>query len=409
MRGAGDGSQRRSYARYGIGSAQGGCPQRLLDGPALRDLPLDQPRQQRIRALKVFPDKLPEALAKKLPPVVIVAGEEPLQHIEACDAVRAAARERGIEEREILHVEGNFAWGRLHEASASLSLFASAKLIELRLSGSNLGQEGGKALKTYADRLKGSDNVLLLAMGKLDFRQQKSAWFQALDKVGFFVPVWPVDSSRLGFWLRDRAGRHRLNLDMDAARLLAERTEGNLLAADQELQKLSLLLPPGTRVSPREVAGGVEDSARFDVFILIDACLKGEKARVSRIMAGLRGEGVEPPIILWALARELRTLLSLHQHLDQGQSFEHACKAQKPAIFEKRRPAYQQAIGRLPVKRLHKLLLFAQRLDLAIKGASPLPVQDGLHDLALTLSGGRGLLAELPSSYRHNPGSTMKR
>ncbi|SDO34088.1 DNA polymerase III, delta subunit [Halomonas shengliensis] len=350
--------------------------------------------------MKVFPDKLPETLARKLPPVVVVAGEEPLQHMEACDAVRAAARERGIEEREILHVEGNFAWGRLHEAAASLSLFASARLIELRLGGSNLGQEGAKALKAYADGIRERDDVLLLAMGKLDFRQQKSAWFQALDKAGLFVPVWPVDLSRLGFWLRDRASRHGLNLDLDAARLLGERTEGNLLAADQELQKLALLLPQGARVTPREVAGGVEDSARFDVFTLVDACLKGERSRVSRIMAGLAGEGVEPPIVLWALTRELRTLLSLHQHLDQGQSFDHACKAQKPSIFEKRRPAYQQAISRLPVKRLHKLLLFAQRLDLAIKGAAALPVQDGLHDLALTLAGGRGLLAELPASYR---------
>ncbi|MGJ7457412.1 DNA polymerase III subunit delta [Halomonas sp. RA08-2] len=350
--------------------------------------------------MKVFPDKLADALAKKLPSVVIVAGEEPLQHIEACDAVRAAARAKGIGEREILHVEGNFAWGRLHEASASLSLFASAKLIELRLAGNNLGQEGGKALKAYADQLKASDNVLLLAMGKLDFRQQKSAWFQALDKAGLFVPVWPVDPSRLGFWLRDRAQRHGLTLDLEAARLLGERTEGNLLAADQELQKLALLMAPNTRVSPRDVAGGVEDSARYDVFTLVDACLRGERVRVSRIMTGLRGEGVEPPIVLWALTRELRTLLSLHQHLDQGQSFEHACKAHKPSIFEKRRPVYQQAIGRLPAKRLHKLLLFAQRLDLAIKGAAALPVQDGLHDLALTLAGGRGLLAELPSSYR---------
>jgi DNA polymerase III subunit delta len=350
--------------------------------------------------VKVFPDKLPEALSKKLPPVVIVAGDEPLQHMEACDAVRAAARTKGIEEREVLHVEANFAWGRLRETAASLSLFASRKLIELRLGSSNLGQEGTKALKEHAEQLSGSDDVLLISMGKLDYRQQKSAWFQALDKVGLFVPVWPVDIARLGFWLRDRAQRHGLTLDLDAARLLGERTEGNLLAADQELQKLALLMPPGARIGPAQIAGGVEDSARYDVFTLVDACLKGERERVSRIMRGLRGEGVEAPIVLWALARELRTLLSLHQHLDQGQSFEHACKAQKPAIFDKRRPAYQQAIARLPMKRLHKLLLFAQRLDLAIKGATPLPTWDGLHDLALTLAGGRGLLAELPGSYR---------
>jgi DNA polymerase-3 subunit delta len=350
--------------------------------------------------VKVFADKLEEALARKLPPVVIVAGEEPLQHMEACDAVRRAAREGGVEEREVLHVEANFAWGRLTEAAASLSLFATRRLIEVRLGSSKPGQEGAKALREYAETLKNGDDILLLSAGKLDYREQKSAWFKALDKVGLFVPVWPVDASRLGYWLRDRAGRHGLSLDLDAARLLGERTEGNLLAADQELQKLALLLPQGARVTPREVAGGVEDSARYDVFTLMDACLRGERARVTRIMAGLRGEGVEAPIVLWALSRELRLLLSLHQHLDQGQSLEHACKAQKPPIFEKRRPAYQQAIARLPLKRLHKLLLFAQRLDLAIKGGSSVPLWDGLHDLALTLAGGRGLLAELPSSYR---------
>ena len=350
--------------------------------------------------MKVFADKLPEALASKMPAVVIVAGEEPLQHMEACDAVRAAARQHGIEEREILHVEANFAWGRLHEATASLSLFASRKLIELRLGSQNLGQEGAKALKEYAETPGIRDNMLLVSMGKLDFRQQKSAWFQALDKLGLFVPVWPVDISRLGFWLRDRAARYGLSLDLDTARLLGERTEGNLLAADQELQKFALQLPPGSRIDPVNISGGVEDSARYDVFTLADACLKGERERASRILHGLRGEGVEAPIVLWSLTRELRTLLSLHQHLEQGQSFEHACKAQKPAIFDKRRPAYQQAIARLPRKRLHKLLLFSQRLDLAVKGAAQLPPWDCLHDLALTLAGGRGLLAELPSSYR---------
>ncbi|GGX93235.1 DNA polymerase III subunit delta [Litchfieldella qijiaojingensis] len=350
--------------------------------------------------MKVFPDKLPAELAKKLPPVVIIAGDEPLVHMEACDAVRTKAREQGIEEREVLHVENGFQWGRLLESAASMSLFASSKLIELRLGNQSPGQEGSKILEAYAERLQDSDNVLLIAAAKLDRKIQQSKWFKTLDKAGFFVPVWPVDHQRLGFWLRDRAGRYGLTLDMDAARLLGERTEGNLLAADQELQKLALLMPPGARLDAATIAGGVEDSARFDIFTLADACLRGERERVSRIVRGLRGEGVEPTLILWALTRELRTLLSLYQHLDQGQSFEHACKAQKPPIFDKRRPAYQQALNRLPIKRLHKLLLFAQRLDLAIKGASDIPLWDGLHDLALTLAGGRGLLAESPHSYK---------
>nr|WP_194249418.1 DNA polymerase III subunit delta [Halomonas salicampi] len=343
---------------------------------------------------------MPAALDKQLPKVVIVAGEEPLQHRDACDAVRQAARQAGIEEREVVDVEPNFAWGKLLEVANNLSLFSTRKLIEVRLGTQKLGQEGTKTLAQYGEQLAQSEDVLLISMGKLDARQQKSAWFKTLDKHGLFVPVWPVDSSRLGFWLRDRAGRHGLQLDLDAARLLGERTEGNLLAADQELQKLSLMLPPNARVGVESIAQGVDDSTRFDVFNLADACLKGETSRVSRIVYGLRSEGVEAPIVLWALSRELRTLLSIHQHLDQGQSFEHACKAQKPMIFDKRRPAYQKAIARLPMKRLHKLLLMAQRLDLSVKGASPVPLWPGLHDLAFTLAGGRGMLAESAWTYR---------
>ncbi|WP_081192935.1 DNA polymerase III subunit delta [Halomonas sp. BC1] len=350
--------------------------------------------------MKVFADQLPAALAKKLPKAVIVAGDEPLQHRDACDAVRAAARQAGIEEREVLDVEPNFAWGRLLETASNLSLFASNKLLELRLGSHKLGQDGSKALAQYAELIEGSDDLLLISMGKVDAKQQKSAWFKALDKHGLFVPVWPVDASRLGYWLRDRAALHGLQLDLDAARLLGERTEGNLLAADQELQKLALMHPTQARLGVESIAQGVEDSSRFDVFNLADACLKGEPSRASRIVNGLKSEGVEAPIVLWALTRELRTLLSLHQHLDQGQSFEHACKSQKPLIFDKRRPAYQKAIQRLPMKRLHKLLLMAQRLDLAVKGASPVPLWAGLHDLAMSMAGARGILSETPLTYR---------
>ncbi len=350
--------------------------------------------------MKVFPDKLEAALAKRLPPVVLVSGDEPLIHMEACDAVRRVARERGIEEREVLHVESGFQWTQLLESAASLSLFASSKLIEVRLGGQSPGQEGGKALEAYAEKAGDSDNVLLLSAQRLDRKAQSSKWFKALDKIGLFVPVWPVDHQRLGFWMRDRATRHGLNLDMDAARLLGERTEGNLLAADQELQKLALLMPPNARLTLESIASGVESSARYDVFTLTDACLRGERERVARIVGGLREEGIEAPVVLWSLTRELRTLLSIFQHLDQGQSLDHACKAQRPMIPEKRRPGYQQALNRLPLRRLHKLLLFSQRIDLAIKGALALPVWDCLQDLALTLAGGRGLLAEMPHAYR---------
>lgn len=350
--------------------------------------------------MKVFPDKLEASLAKRLPPVVLVAGDEPLIHMEACDTVRRVARERGIEEREILHVDSTFQWTRLLESASSLSLFASRKLIEVRLGGHSPGQDGGKTLEAYTEQAGNGDNVLLISSQRLDRKSQSSRWFKALDKLGLFVPVWPVDHQRLVYWMRDRANAHGLNLDWDAARLLGERTEGNLLAADQELQKLALLMPPNAKLGVDAIADGVESSARYDVFSLTDACLRGERERVVRIVTGLRQEGVEAPVVLWALTRELRVLLSIFQHLDQGQSLEHACKAQRPMIPEKRRPGYQQALKRLPQRRLHKLLMFAQRIDLAVKGAVALPLWDALGDLALTLAGGRGMLAEMAYAYR---------
>ncbi|MCM2131164.1 DNA polymerase III subunit delta [Larsenimonas rhizosphaerae] len=348
--------------------------------------------------MKVFPDKLAEQLGKSLAPIYLVAGDEPLIHMETCDRIRAAARNAGIEERDVMHVEPQFSWGQLLESANALSLFSSRKLIEVRLGNQSPGQEGGKVLAEYAQSAS-HDNVLLITAGRLDRKVQQSAWFKAVDKAGIFVPIWPVDHQRMGYWIRDRAQRVELELLPEAAQLLADRIEGNLLAADQELTKLRLLYPAGSRLTAEAIAAGVEDSARFDVFTLTDACLLGERDRSVRIVQGLKAEGIEAPVVLWALGRELRTLLSLRQLLDQGQSLEHACKAQRPMIPEKRRPAYQKALGRLPHKRLNKLLLFAQRIDQSIKGAHPLPTWDALADLALTLAGGKGLLAEWAGAY----------
>lgn len=350
--------------------------------------------------MRVYPDKLSEQLARKLSPIYIVAGEEPLLHMEACDAIRHRAREAGVEEREILQVEQGFGWHQLMESANNLSLFATSRLIELRLGSQSPGQEGARALEAYAQQADSSSDILLISAGRMERRLLQSKWFKTLESKGVHVPVWPVDHQRLHFWVRDRAGRHGLDLDQEAARLLAERTEGNLLAADQALIRLALVHPAGARLNAQAVAADTEDSARFDVFNLTDACLRGERDRAVRIVSGLREEGIEAPVVLWALTRELRTLLSVRQHMDQGQSLEHACKAQRPMIPEKRRPQYQQALKRLPLKRLHKLLLLSQRIDQAIKGAAPLPIWASLADLALTLAGGRGMLAEMADSYR---------
>lgn len=350
---------------------------------------------------KVYPDKLDEHIQQAgLSPVYIVAGEEPLLHMEACDTLRRHVRNAGIEERDILQVENGFAWQQLTESASSMSLFGDKKLIELRMGTQSPGQEGGKALAAYAAGARDSGNILLLSAGRLDYRTQQSQWFKTLAGCGVFVAIWPIEFKRLGWWIKQRAGRYGLELDQDASSLMAVRYEGNLLAADQALARMQLLMTPGVRISADALMQYIEEGARYDVFTLSDAWLGGDRPRSLRILQGLKGEGIEPPIILWAITRELRTLLSLHQHIDQGQSIDQACKAQRPSIPERRRSLYQQAMNRLPRARLHKLLLFAQRLDLTIKGGGHLPIWQGLDDVVLTLSGGRGPLTEWPAAYR---------
>lgn len=354
---------------------------------------------------KVFPDKLGGHIGQQgLSPIYIVAGDEPLLHMEACDTVRAAVRNHGIDERDILQVENGFSWQQLLESANSMSLFAEHKLIELRLGTQSPGQEGGKVLTAYAQQARDSGNILLLSAGRFDYKTQQTQWFKALSTHGVFVPVWPVDYSRLPYWIRQRAQRYELNLGNDAAALMAARYEGNLLAADQALGRMQLMLPPRTQLSAEMIEQHADNGARFDVFTLSDAWLGGERERSFRILEGLRGEGVEAPIVLWSITRELRTLLSVLQHMDQGQHFDQACKSQRPMIPERRRPLYQKAVSRLPHARLNKMLLFSQRLDLAIKGAVALPLWDALHDIVLTLSGGRGPLCEWNMAYRLSAG-----
>lgn len=351
--------------------------------------------------MKVFPDKLAEQISHNgLAPVYVIAGDEPLLHMEACDHVRQTAREQGADEREILEVEAGFNWAQLGDTAQSLSLFSQKRLIELRLGSQSPGQEGAKAIETYCAQASQSDDILLVSAARLDYRTQQSKWFKALDKTGVFVPVWPIDFQRLHYWVRDRAAMHGFDSNSEACHALAERYEGNLLALDQTLIKLKLLHPASQRLTIDMIEGDGGDGARFDVFTLCDACIQGDRGRALRIIKGLAAEGIEAPVVLWALTRELRTLLSLRLRMDQGQSFEHACKGQKPMIIERRRAAYQNALKRLPRGRLQKLLTFAQRLDLSIKGNAALPLWDGLSDLALTLSGGRGPLCEWPAAYR---------
>jgi DNA polymerase-3 subunit delta len=246
---------------------------------------------------------------RELAPAYLISGDEPLQVGEASDALRARARELGYTERVVHFVERGFDWDQLRGSAGALSLFGDRRLIELRLPTGKPGVAGATTLRALLDPPQ-PDVLLLVITGRLDAESQRSDWVRAIDAAGVWLTVPEVAPARLPDWLRGRCSRAGLEIDDEALRLLAERVEGNLLAAHQEIEKLRLLHPQG-RITAEAVAGGVADHSRFDVFALGDAALAGDAARALHILDVLQGEGVEATLVLWVLAREMRVLWAL--------------------------------------------------------------------------------------------------
>ena len=333
--------------------------------------------------MRVRPDQLAAHLRKTLASLYLVFGEEPLQLQEAADALRAAARERGCDERDCLTVETGFDWAALRERVASRSLFASRRLLELRLGNAKPGDAGAKALVDCAARLA-DDTVLLITAGKLDWQTQKGRWFAVLDGAGVVVQAVPVEPGQLPGWIERRLRSRGLNPAPDAVTLLAERVEGNLLAAAQEIEKLALLVP-GRELTVEAVLKAVGDSARYSIYDFVDAALLGKPGRVTRILEILRGEGVEPVLINWALHQEVRRLVALAFARDHGQALEAALAGQK--VWEKRKPLMRQALQRLTLGDCRRLLGACSRTDRTIKGVEAGSPWDALLANGLRLAG----------------------
>jgi len=333
--------------------------------------------------MKLRGDQLQAHLARGLAPIYMVSGDEPLQAGEAADAIRAAARAEGYGEREVLHVESGFDWSALLASTASLSLFAERRLVDLRLPTGKPGDAGSKALVQYAEAPP-EDVLLLIGCPKLDAQQQRSKWFKALEAAGVVVQVWPVEPARLPAWIGRRMQAKGLQPEESAVSLLAEQIEGNLLAADQEIEKLLLLHGPGP-VSADAVADMVADSARFDVFTLVDSALAGEAARTARILYGLRAEGVAPVLVVWALAREIRALAAMAFEAAQGGGPQAAMARHR--VWDKRKPLVAKALRRYPPARWRALLAQCARLDRVVKGAAAGSPWDELLQLAEAMAG----------------------
>ena len=333
--------------------------------------------------MRLSPDKLAAHLRKNLAPLYLVFGEETLLAQEAADAIRAAARQQGYHERECLTVETGFNWHTLRQRASSPSLFANRRLLELRMGDAKPGDAGSKAFSDYAGR-PAEDAVLLITAGKLDWQTQKGRWFAALDGVGVVVAAMPVEARQLPNWIERRLRDRGLNPAPDAVTVLSERVEGNLLAAAQEIEKL-VLTAADQPLTAETILSAVGDSARYSIYDFVDAALLGQPERVTRILDGLRGEGIEPVLVNWALHREVRVLTALAFARGQRQPQDAVFSAHK--VWDKRKPLLQQTLQRLTLADSRRLLKACARIDRAIKGAGPGAPWDDLLATGLRLAG----------------------
>jgi DNA polymerase-3 subunit delta len=334
-------------------------------------------------------DALDTHLAKSLAPLYVIASDEHLLALETADKIRRCARAQGYSEREVLSVERSFKWGELLAASQSQSLFGERKLIELRIPGGKPGKDGGQALQAYAAALN-PDNVTLITLPKLDWASQKAAWVTALQQAGVFIDIPLVERAQLPNWISQRLAAQQQSADRDGIAFIVERVEGNLLAAHQELQKLALLHPPG-KLSFEAIHDAVLNVARYDVFKLSEAMLAGDAARLVRMLEGLKGEGEALPLVLWAVAEEIRTLLKLQTGLSQGQSM--AALLKQYRVWGPREKLAEGALRRLPLALLREALQDAAQIDRMVKGLRAKAFSgdpwDALLQLALKLARGR--------------------
>jgi DNA polymerase-3 subunit delta len=308
---------------------------------------------------------LPAHLSRGIKPLYIVQGDEQLLVIEAADQIRKAARQEGFLEREVLHFAGrSMPWESLAAATRSMSLFASKKLIEVRLPGGKPGLEGARALIEHS-AAHFDDIATLVLLPKLDGNARKSTWFTTLEDAGISIAIANVDADRLPAWIGQRLALQGQSADPDTLQMMAERVEGNLLAAFQEIQKLALLCPPG-RLDQADVAGAVARVARYDVFKLREALLRGDLARVQRMFDGLQSEGESPVLVHWALADQIRVLVQAEKAMASGRRLPDI--ARELRLWDGREQLLGVALKRLSALTLERALMRAAELERAIKG-----------------------------------------
>ncbi len=311
--------------------------------------------------MRLKPEQIAAHCARKtLAPVYLLSGDEPLQLSETADTLRGAARQLGYEERLVFEADSHFDWNGFSREALSVSLFASQRLLEIRLPSGRAGNDGSAAILAYAEHPP-ADTILLITTGKLDTQTQKTKWVMAVEKAGVFIPIWPIDAAALPGWLQQRARGLHKELSADAAAYIAERTEGNLLAAHQELTQLALT-EKTLQIELETVLTSVGDSSRYQAFDLVDAVLNGDAKRALLILRGLRVGGEEPLAIAGALKWQVRQLYASALAAETG----HSTGAQGQGA--KRNRAMASALSRLNLRKLRRLIQGINHVEASVKG-----------------------------------------
>ena len=313
--------------------------------------------------MQIKPQQLSSSLQKALAPIYFISGDEPQQLGELADAIRKTAKTRDFTAREIFFVDKQFDWKQLNVSADTFSIFADKKIIDLRLPTGTPGTEGAKALAGYCQRLP-EDTLLLITAGKITKDVQKSSWFQAIDKAGCVIQVWPLTGQDLHRWIQDRLQQRGIMTEPGAVKLLADQVEGNLLAAAQEIEKLYVLYGSG-KLNTQQILDVVADSSRYDVFKLVESILSAQADKILKILAALNAEGVASAIVLWVLMREARILIGYKAAHSQG---EKDLILKKNGVWGERKQLIDSAVKRLTHAELNQVLVLGAKADRQIKG-----------------------------------------
>lgn len=335
--------------------------------------------------MRLNADQLTGHLQKGLLPVYLVFGDEAMLVEESSDLIRKQARQQGANERQVWHVEGRFDWSKVQWQEQTMSLFDSQRLLEIRLPSGSPGKDGGEALRRFVDNPP-VDTTLLIISGKIDKRSQKSKWFTELDKVGVTIPIWPVDLANLPRWIAQRMQQRGLQFNPSISGLIAERIEGNLFAAAQEIEKL-VLLCPDKHVSEALVLASVADNARFHAFGLMDSVFMGQAARIPRVIASLKAEGIDILSVFSAVSWSLHRMVDMATQVEHGANIEQVFSIQKPPVWDKAKPVMRRALARHQAKKWQHFLRQMADIDQAAKGSLQQCPWTLLETLCLNVAG----------------------